>query len=159
MSMIGNLLMISEQNLQQLLDDPSLIEGYIFVGQDSDQFLDLDKSWHAIHFMLNGHVYEGDLAMVFFGGEEIGEDLGYGAVRYLTPGQVKHVAEVISKINDEAFSRKYDPQTMDQVGIYPDVWEIDGADGLEYVLPYFQDLKVFYQNAVLRNQAVLIYIN
>ncbi len=38
------------------------------------------------------------------------------------------------------------------------MWDEDSEEGLQYILPYFQDLKQFYQEAALRNQAVLIYI-
>ena len=161
MSMIGNLLMISNGQLQQLIGEPSLVEDYIYAERKEDKFLNLDKSWHAIHFILNGNNYEGQgpLAMVFFGGEEIGEDHGYGLVRYLTTDQVKQVSLSLSEISHENFSQKYDPQAMDAASIYPNVWERDSAEGLKYIVPFFQDLKKFYNEAALRDQAVLIYIN
>jgi hypothetical protein len=163
MSMIGNLLSISAPQLEQFIQSPSLLEAYVY-GNEKDphsQALDLDKTWHAIHFVLNGDAYggQGALAMVFFGGEEIGEDLGIGPARYLTVEQVKQVAEEIEKINDAQFTAQYDLDALDQADIYPNMWDEDSEEGLEYLLPYFQDLKQFYQETALRNQAVLIYIH
>ncbi len=161
MSMIGNLLMVSNQQLQQFLNEPSLVENYIYAEQKQEQYLDLDKAWHAIHFMLNGNAYEGQgaLALAFFGGEEIGEDVGYGPARYLTVEQVRQVSESLSQISHEVFSQKYDPVAMDESSVYPNIWEREGEEGLHYILPFFDDLKKFYQEAALRDQAVLIYLN
>lgn len=160
--MIGHLISISEKQLQQFIEKPNLIEAYIHTVQNqSNRYLDLDKSWHAIHFMLNGNDYEGQgaLASVFFGGEELKVDMGYGPVRYLTIGEVKQVSDKLSLISDDAFCRKYEPVAMDDASIYPNIWEQDGEDGLQYILPYYQDLKVFYREAALRDEAVLIYLS
>ncbi|WP_151960815.1 YfbM family protein [Acinetobacter bereziniae] len=162
MSMIGNLLSISTQQLEDFIQSPNLLEAYVYGDQkdQKSQTLDLDKTWHAIHFILNGDAYggQGPLAMVFFGGKEIGEDLGIGPARYLTAEQVKQVANSVEQVSDHQFSKQYDIEALDQADIYPNMWDEDSEEGLQYILPYFQDLKQFYQEAALRNQAVLIYI-
>lgn len=48
---------------------------------------------------------------------------------------------------------------MDESGIYPEIWERDGNDGLEYLLSYYELLVKFYQNAAAKNQAMLLYLN
>ncbi|MBP2543926.1 YfbM family protein [Acinetobacter guillouiae] len=163
MSMIGNLLSISTQQLEHFIQSPNLLEAYVYSDQkdQQSQALDLDKAWHAIHFILNGDSYgeQGPLAKVFFGGEEIGEDLGIGPARYLTAEQVKQVVTAIEQVSDHQFSSQYDIEALDQADIYPNMWDEDSEEGLKYILPYFQDLKKFYQEAAFRNQAVLIYIH
>jgi len=48
---------------------------------------------------------------------------------------------------------------MDAAEIYPQIWESDGPDGLEYVLHYYNQLTSFYQAAAERGDAVLLYLN
>ena len=63
---------INEAELDEIRQDPEKLETYL----DSDTSLSLDKSWHAIHFMLTGQVWEFDaeLGSVIFGGYLIGEE-------------------------------------------------------------------------------------
>ena len=54
-------------------------------GVDEDVLMDgtaleLDKSWHVLHFLFTGHPSHGPMpaAALLSGGREIGDDLGYG---------------------------------------------------------------------------------
>lgn len=81
MSMIGNLLAISQTELDELYDKPETITKVLYEDY-YDRVVDLDKTWQAIHFMLNGEPYGGDslLSHLIFGIKPIGkEDVGYGA--------------------------------------------------------------------------------
>lgn len=68
------------------------------------------------------------------------------------------VANAVALVSDSQFTAQYDLDALDEAGIYPNMGDEDSKAGLNYILPYFQDLKQFCQEAVLRNQAVLIYI-
>jgi hypothetical protein len=162
--MIGNFVAIPPERLDQLIADPDQISAVLY-PEDGDaglpHRLDIDKAWHAIHYTLNGKPWEGEgpLSLVVMGGEEIGDDVGYGPARYLTPQEVKDVAEALAAIDSAKFSERFNPALMDSEEIYPQVWERDGDEGLEYVLDYYNDLSSFYETAAERGDAVLIFVN
>jgi hypothetical protein len=164
MSMIGNLIALSSEQLQALIRDPDSIEDFIYPDDgdsEPDNHIDLDKAWHAIHFTLNGKAWEGDepLFLTILGGTEIGEDAGYGPARYLSADQVKAVSSALSDLPREAFVARFNPSAMTAAEIYPGIWEDEDDDGLDYVASYYTDLRNFYLAASQRGDAVLIYLN
>src|SRR5262245_49739364 len=105
MSMIGNYRRLSLSELSQLLTTPESISDFLYSetqeSASTDRELDIDKVWHAIHFLLCGSTWEGSypLACVVMGGETIGTvDVGYGPTRYLMPQQVNDVANALENI-------------------------------------------------------------
>ena len=164
MSMIGNLVAVRPEQLQSLIADPDSIEPFLY-SEDGDaepeNHIDLDKAWHAIHFTLNGKTWEGEDPLFFaiLGGEEIGEDIGYGPARYLVPQQVKAVSAALLTITPEVFGAKFNHSELAAAEIYPDIWAAEGAESLEYVQPFYDDLRKFYMAASERGDAVLIYLN
>src|SRR5262245_17894050 len=95
MSMIGNFLAISKEQLVSLIAIPESIDSFVFPQDDygiHEDVLDIGKAWHGIHFLLTGSTWHGDppLSWVVMGGVPIGPDIfGYGPVRYLLPEQVE----------------------------------------------------------------------
>ena len=68
--------------------------GAHFEDEPGEDGLNLEKSWHVLHYLLTGKAEEapGPLGNAILGGTEIGGDLGYGPARFLTPQQVREVA-------------------------------------------------------------------
>lgn len=67
-----------------------------------DPELDLGKSWHALHYPLTGTAWEiGDAAAstAILGGDEVGEDSGYGPARVLGPESVRAIAADLDAID------------------------------------------------------------
>jgi hypothetical protein len=62
--------------------------------------LDLHKHWHILHFALTGSVEEvpGPAGDALLGGEELGEDLGYGPLRVLSVERVQAVAAHLAEV-------------------------------------------------------------
>ena len=162
MSMIGNLIALRPETLKSLVDDPDAIEVFLYPDDgdsEPENHLDLDKSWHAIHFTLNGKAWEGEgpLSHVILGGTEIGEDVGYGPARYLTPEQVQEAASALKGVSPEEFGARFNHSALTAAEIYPEMWQ-DG-DGLEYVKGHYSELRDFYLAAAGRGDSVLIYLN
>ena len=134
MSMMGQYRRITLGQLYDLQDalrdNPAALSEYLYPEERSydkpDPQLEIGRAWHGIHFLLNSKRYEGKLPLVnvVMGGTEIGEDLGYGPVRYLTPDQVKEVAAALSRIDRAELRERFDPAVFEAAGIYPRGWTV-----------------------------------
>lgn len=162
--MIGNLLAICPDQVEAIFTRSKLLSTLLYSENTvvrPDNHLNIEKTWHAIHYTLNGSTWggEGPLSWVILGGQEIGEDVGYGPARYLTPTQVKAIAAALATISSQTFVTQLDPAAMDAAEIYPQGWESAGQDGLDYVVQYYDQLSLFYRTAAESGNAVLVYLN
>ena len=125
-----------------------------------DTEIDLDKAWHGIHYLLTGSAEStGTLASkVIMGGEDIGPDQGYGPAQLLNPDEVKAVARLLEETTPEQLRQRYKPKEMTRAGVYPDIWDRDGNEALDYLLEYYRKLVAFYKHAAEREQAVVFAI-
>lgn len=164
MSMIGNYRRMSEDALIELLAEPDRLSDLLYrEDEDADgaeAHLDVDKSWHIIHFLLNGRAWEGDwpLVGVVLGGAEVSdEDVGYGPARYLAPGEVEEVSRALGDISAKELWSRFDADAVREAEIYPDAWQGDSGDE-EYVTDNYESLRSFFAVAADRGQAILIYL-
>jgi hypothetical protein len=109
MSMIGNLVVLSQEQLNELLKHPELIEQFLYpsrkpspIGEffkrlfgggakekkepsllkslENSQQLSIDKAWHVLHFLFTGSAWEGDFPSGFLC--SAGETVGDNDVGY-----------------------------------------------------------------------------
>lgn len=74
-----------------------------------EQALDLEKSWHILHYLFTGEIGPSTPpADALLSGEELGRDMGYGSARLLSPAQVgdfarflgqKEIADLRTRVN------------------------------------------------------------
>lgn len=167
MSMIGNLFRVTAKDLEEILNNSSILESKIYSEDSStvNDLLDIDKSWEAIFYLLTGHPVaeiedaKPPLSWTLFSGQVIDEDqdLGYGPAQYITNEQVKQLNIELSKITRENLQQKYNGKKMNEAGVYPQAW--DEPESLEYTLDNFELLKEFYQTAEKENKAVITFIS
>jgi hypothetical protein len=164
MSMIGYFAAVDEDTLSDLKSDTSLIEEYLYPSDGENEppnAIDVDKCWHAIHYLLTGQALGGDepYSLAVLGGEDLGEDLGYGPARFLTPEQVEDVAATLRTVGVNDLAARYAPEEMELAEIYPGViWVKDSDNALEYVLENYERLVEFYSAAAQRGDGVIIWI-
>jgi hypothetical protein len=122
-------------------------------GQES---LDLEKSWHVLHYLLTGSASEAPapLGNAILGGSEIGDDLGYGPSRFLTPEQVREVSSALSSISKEDLANRFDLEAMMAANIYP----VRDESELGLAQEYFGELSRFYAAAAAAGNAMLLYL-
>lgn len=164
MSMIGNAVEVTSMQLQELLADPGTVSSFLYAqeGNRPVAHLDLDKSWHGIHFLLTGEAWggEGPSALAVLGGTAIGDDVGYGPARYLSVEEVKSVANALDEASTDALHKRYVPSVLEQAQIYPTgIWEDEGEQAFEWLMPWYAELVSFYKRAAENGNAVLLYIN
>ena len=165
MGMVAYLAPLTAGQLDELRGEPDSIQELLFPEENTyappKGSIDLDKAWHGIHWLLTGDAWGGEppLAWTIVGGEDIGDDMGYGPARVVTPEQVRQVAAALANFDDAALARNYDPVAMDAQQIYPTIWTRDGEEGLAYLQHYFRILARFYADAAKRGDAVLQWIS
>jgi hypothetical protein len=158
MSMIANFKQITPIELNKLINNPDQIEELVFNKEGEDDSLDIDKTWHGIHFLLTDNPWGGEepLKFVIMGRHEIGEDIGYGPAHYLTSEDVKAISQALSNISTEELKGKFDGNKMIKADIYPSIWEDE--DALEYLMGYYEALVEYYKDAAIKGNAMLVYL-
>ncbi len=169
MSMIGEYRRISLGQLHDLQDavdcDPHAVSVFLHPEErsydKSDPKLQIGKSWHGLHFLLAGKPYDGELPLcnAVLGGREIGEDLGYGVMRYLMPEQVREVAEALAEIEEPNLRSRFDPAAFVQANIYPRGWEGSDQSSEDYFWEAFVHVRTFFTDAAYFGDVMLLYIS
>ena len=108
-------------------------------GDFEGKTLDLDKSWHMIHFLLTGSDAPVGTVLdnVLMGGEPIGnmDDFDLGAPRYLSPQEVRELAKILSNFDANYVERRF----RELAGKGENVYSFRGdEDDLEYAQHYFE---------------------
>ncbi|HXT86121.1 MAG TPA: DUF1877 family protein [Verrucomicrobiae bacterium] len=135
-------------NLSQLLPRaPKVPEG-----------LELEKSWHCLHFLFSGKVWDTGSAPIekaILGGTEIVDVegiMGYGPARYLEESEVEKIAAALERFPIEERARAFDSRAAADAKIYcPDC-------SAEELVHYFSLLKNYYHEATLKEHAMLIWL-
>ena len=137
--------------------------GLVYEEENKDNLLDIDKSWHAIHFTLTGCAYGGEeydiLSSLVFGGRPVNEeDMGYGPARLLTKEETAQISEALKKWDKTAFHENFNTADMLEHDIYPVMSGEDDEEIFTYVWACFDEVKEFFQKAAEEKQCVLTFI-
>ena len=150
---------IPQQTLQTLLEDPEKVVELLYPDDDEDppNSMDVDKAWHGLHYLLTGEAEGGEepLALAILEGTEIGPELDFGPARYLTADEVSAVAQALAALTPAELKQRYHPRDMQEKQIYPEIWEDDDAETVDYLLDFFPVLQRFYADAAARGDAVI----
>jgi hypothetical protein len=158
---------VDDFTLQRLRQHPGDAEEILYPDEDEDGLtrdsFSPDKAWHGLHYLLTGTSDGGEspLAWAIFGDEQLDDaDIGMGGASVLTPPQVREVAAALAALSPKELRRRYDPQRMTTLKIYPDViWARDGQDALDWAMTQFEPLVRFYADTAARGDAVFIYMS
>lgn len=131
--------------------------------KEEENLVDIDKSWDGIIFLLTGQslaTAEHNLVRVLFSGQLIDEEqnLGYGPAHYLTPEQVAELNSEISAITVADLKKKFDPEKMTELEIYPTIWD-EGDDAFDYVADGFSTVQNVFGEATRNGEAIITFLN
>jgi uncharacterized protein DUF1877 len=153
---------VDGDQIDELLADPEGVSDFLEELEEEEKVVDLDKSWHGIHFLLTGSAEEGEepLCYLIKGGEDIGYgDDDYAPPRALRPNQIADWANALSAISSDDLRKRYDTKAMMEVEIYPTIWdritEEDGYPG--YLLENYEWLRSFVEQMKNENKGAIIY--
>lgn len=164
MGMSASFFRVSNSMLQTIISNIDDIEEILYETEQLKEVeLDIDKSWHGIYFLLTGEasfekVNDTIVGQAILGGEEIGEDLGYGPLRFLDGNKVIEINRELSSISKEDLVNRFDLETLNNEEIYPSVgnWTLEDKD---YLLEHYIELVKFYNIAAKNEEAVLLLLN
>lgn len=167
MGMIGNVIRVSQEELNGFLNNSETLENKIYADEsyEAEWFLDLDKSWDGINYILTGEIIGGlenepnalQRALFSFQIIDEGQDLGYGPAQYLNPNQVKETYSELEKITDDVLKSKINGSEMNEIGIYPEIWT--ESESHEFLIDSFKEFKEFYKKASENSEAIITYLN
>ena len=160
--MICTLYSLPEKWARQLIADPSKIHELVDSLRQEGAGVSLEKSWHGLHFVLTGSVWDGDPPLNFLagGGETVGdEDVGCGPARLLPPDQVELLNSALAGVTEEEFAHRFDLDAMAREGVYPQIWDEPLEDLLEEYGGYLAAAKELVSQAAHDGHAILIVIN
>jgi hypothetical protein len=157
MSVVCTLMQIGTDTLADLIEGKSEVQDYIYSENYEVKALYIDKSWHAIHFILNGKAWEGEepLVHVILGGTSIGEDFGNGPARFLTSREVQNISKELIKLQGTKLIERYNPDKMSKEEIYPNLgWEDE--ESMQYVFDNYWRVVDYYKDASMKGNAMLL---
>lgn len=134
-------------------------------GREDPTRADLDKDWHALHFLLTGdssmdieHRPEDPLRNVVMGGHETELVTGYGPARVFELEDVRSIADALAKISVDDLRSRFSAKAFNAEEIYPNPrpggWSEQEIQG---VFDLFPLLVRFFQEAVKAGEVVVIY--
>ena len=91
----------------------------------SQGFVDLDKAWNALHYLLTGSARDGEgpLAFLLKGGAAVGDDdLGHGPARVFQPSDVAAIADALADVSQYKLLPRFDLKKFEKLEIYPGRW-------------------------------------
>ena len=155
MSMLCYVLGLSPEQIKALRVKPSLATDVAMAAMgegDVSQFgslqeaLDLQKSWHMLHYLFTGSIDDTrSHGAALLSGEELGEDIGYGPVRLHGEKATAEFARFLESVDLEGRLARMNVAEMANAGVYsmPDGDEEDGIrDEIGYYFPQLRDYVV-----------------
>jgi hypothetical protein len=163
MSKIGYFLAVKPEQAEEFVHDLASVAAFVAEAVEYQDdlgvdFLDVDKSWHGIHYLLTDAVADvgAPLAWVVFAPTLIGEDVGHGPARILMPHAVLEVSKALAPMTVEKLTRRCDWGVMNDRKIYPQGWR---AGDEAYIAENFNSLKKLYESAARRRVAIVQWIS
>ena len=127
--------------------------------QDSteDGGIELEKTWHFLHFLITGKEEGGDypLGYAIMTGHPF--DKYSSDLRWLAPEEVQDVADALANISEKDLLKKRNLPKASKSCIYDYPAGFKKKD-IEEVLPYFRKLRGYYSAAAKQGNAMLVHI-
>ena len=160
MSMLWTAVQVTPERLEAIKRDPSGIQPMLNAAAADSHACQLDKAWNGVHWLLSGQLGVGANVetKVIYGGTKVGEDLGYGPARFLTAQEVREAGAALDKFSPDSLRQRYDPERMDEAGVYPSGWSEDKEQGLKWLPESCSKLAHFLADATAKGNAIITFL-
>lgn len=138
------------------------IRGTYYITEDYnelEEFLDIDKSWDAIHFTLCSEVEANNdntlLSRVIFNRSQ---DEGEAVLSYWSVSEVKEIHFALQTISTDDFKARFDVPAMQKNEIYSVPKDEEADTFFSYCLEHFAAIKAFFKKACQNNKRLMLVI-
>lgn len=167
MSLIGHVYLLPDARIQELIAEPARVYEVIdsSYNEPGQGFVDLDKAWHCLHYLLTGSAQAGNgpLSFILQGGTPVGdEDLGgYGPARVLRPLEAAALADALAPLTQQQLLARFDLKKLEKLNVYPGRWSelnLRSEYELGYYFGPFLDLKRITARAKDERLGLIVWI-
>lgn len=155
---------LEDAALEELLRDPARAMEYFTARASDPARVDLDKDWHALHFLLTEDpslegppLSDEPIHQVVLGGTPTDVEGSYGPVRKFSGETLRAVARAIQAVSWDDLRCRFSADAFNDAGIYPCAfdsrWCEDELAGLAENYPRLQRL---FADAAAADEVVLI---
>jgi len=167
MSLIGHVYLLPAHEAAALVANPAhvfaVIDGaYNAPGQG---FVDLDKAWNCLHYLLTGSARDGEgpLAFLLKGGTPVGDDDlgGMGPARVFTAAELSVIADALLPVTRQTLVTRFDLKKLEALDVYPGRWSelnLRSDYDLGYYFGPFEELKRVLERGRADGAAMLVWI-
>src|SRR5688572_17439045 len=158
LSMVTLIYAPTGDEVRPVLADVEARRHFFSTRNQTTPVLDLDKTWHGLHYLLTGSAWEGEGPTAFLveGGELMG--VGVRSARVFWPNEVEAIHSALAAVTPDELRRRFDPQAMMREEVYPQIWDRDPKqdDTLGELVLYFAKLKEFVANAHAQARCIVV---
>ncbi len=158
---------LSDKNLKELKSFYAIEDKISEEAEDSNEeielFLDIDKMWDVLHFVLTGvsslePIKNESLSEAVVGAFSIDDAAEFMA--YTGKSRIKDIVFALDNFDMEKALEKFSMKECKIADLYPDIWDYEEEIGeiKEEIMDCFQGMKEFYHNILEANANVLITI-
>lgn len=148
----------------------SEIEQVFEKARADPSYVDLDKGWHALHFLLTGDSgmephFEEDgpserdddpLFMVVMGGRPLDIEMTYGPVRCFSPEDISNIVSALSEITVDDLRSRFSADEFNEADIYPNAGEWSEYE-VESVYAEYPRLVKLFEDAQDANEVIIVH--
>ena len=168
MSLIGHVYLLSDAKIQALLAQPGDVFGVIdgAYNDPAQGFVDLDKAWHCLHYLMTGSALGGSAPLDFLlqGGTPVGdEDLGgFGPARVFGSNEAGAIARALAPVTRHTLLPRFDLKKLEKLEVYPGRWSevnLRSEYDLGYYFGPFEELKRVIARAEHEALGMIVWIS
>lgn len=159
---MGMVLTLKQADFYQfsgLRDDVDALEAFMYAERKLGRLeFDCDQAWQALHFLLTGKAWGGDLpiAMLLNDYAETTARLAYGPCWFVPPEVIREFGKAAGAISIQDLRARYDAKAMKRAKVYlARQFASEGASALEYILHGLPALIRFAKSCARRGEGAI----
>ena len=134
----------------------------LLLAAGEGEVMTIEKAWGGAHYLLTETAWEGEPPLNFLvgGGKYLEADGPWNTPpRTFSPAETREIKAALDRVSDEELRRRYAPERMMELEIYPEIWDRtpdDGDDPLSEVMEGIGAVRDAVADAVRRGYGLLI---
>ena len=167
MGLIANYQLVNDQELEKIMDpdlDPEeLLEDLEELAEEQEVFLDIDKMWDALLFVMTGFsssefLDDNPLREAVLGVTPLEEVSEY--IAYTEKNKIAEIIEALESFDMHRALEDFSMEACKKADLYPDIWDYleEEEEIKDEIRISFVNMKEFYKKILELNGNVLVTI-